>query len=575
MSDAWDRRAWTVASDSREAFAARLADARNDRDRDELLRMRLRWRIDEFAEMCVRPYIEETADDWAPNNAAHLAVYSVPPLRAGLRKQTLRRAILSTRGVGKSGGLKVRGFHGFIFGLTNVSLVACYTDPEAVEWADTLRGWCEEPCPEVARLWPSLTVEGNQHALRIECSGHTGTLMARGWRTGLRGINKRMVRPDRVFLDDVDNEEDCSTEANRDKQQRRLTQKVMPLEPMQGGAEFWWANTPPHPDSISSRAQRRLKDLTSWDVRAFPAVNRWPESPLWDEVQRIYTDYDANPDPDDRYAAAADFYDEHRDELDEGADVLDPHRMGILRCFLTRIDVGPIAWETEYQVNARAVSGRIFDPATWRRFRWVTPAGREPRGFGDVLRSSGGTVVRCADLRLAHHWDWSDGGDNGAVSCLGREASGRAYAVETTSLVRMPLTAQAREWARSVIRWRVNRPQIETPSGTKSSVEDTARAALAAAMAELPERQRFPVHIEWKQSTERKEARISTLEAPLSNGRLEMPEDLPASVVGRFEDFDPSKRNNADDELDATQRAWERLAEPVPQGVRRMRPGRR
>ena len=53
----WDEAALEVGSWSRDRFGAEL-DKATRIDKDKLLRLRLRWHIDEFGELIVRPLVE-------------------------------------------------------------------------------------------------------------------------------------------------------------------------------------------------------------------------------------------------------------------------------------------------------------------------------------------------------------------------------------------------------------------------------------------------------------------------------------------------------------------------------------
>ena len=63
------------------------------------------------------------------------------------------------------------------------------------------------------------------------------------------------------------------------------------------------------------------------------------------------------------------------------------------------------------------------------------------------------------------------------------------------------------------------------------------------------------IRVTTKHSTERKESRItSTLEPRGAAGLIALPADIPHRLVMLGDDFDPSRRDNSDDWLDALQR---------------------
>ena len=105
---------------------------------------------------------------------------------------------------------------------------------------------------------------------------------------------------------------------------------------------FLSVGTALHREAVAVRAGT----LSGWTARTFPAVTSWPvRMDLWLEWERIATNL-AN---EHRAADAAAFYESHRAEMDEGAATFWPAKKPIGVLMARRAEIGPSAFDTEYQ----------------------------------------------------------------------------------------------------------------------------------------------------------------------------------------------------------------------------------
>lgn len=511
---------------------------------------RCAWDLPMFARHVMGEYLAR-AGKVAPPCAVDDWVYGVPPARPGTRRATVRRLLLTGRGIGKTTKLKVRAFHGMLYGFVRVGLAVGATDDEAMGWVSTLRTWATKPTATIRRWFPELQVAGNEHKLVITTRFGTSTLIARGWSGSIRGLNVDVVRPDAVYLDDIEKEENSKTIDSRTDTVDRLRKKILPLESIEGGAEFWWLQTPVHHDGASARVVKGDAGLKAWAWCRLPLVRQWPTHPdaerLWQENLRIYHDRARFPvdraDSDELRAAASDaHFEAHREVMAEGAVVLDGARMPIHRCYQRRSDIGETAWATEYEVSVSPPGAGVLRPDTWPRF--------ERRG--QVLAFRGDEVL-LKDLQLEAHYDPSDGGDDGALVVVAAW-QGCFFVVHSQVWTDARISRQIEELPEALRFWvglGLRELQWEPTQGSASEIKRRIEQGLRDAQLRITVKDRH--------STERKESRIvATLEPLGARGEILLPDDLPGVLLVQAHDFDPSSRTNRDDWLDALQRAIER-----------------
>ena len=518
------------------------------------VRSRCRWRVDEFADLVMRGALKRIGPVSDPNDIDDF-IYGLPPGRAGCRRSTTQRMMMTGRGVGKTTRLKIRALHGLLFGCTRVAVAIGASDEEAIGWVDTIRSWLENPPPALVAMFPALSFNAAQKKIAITTRFGTSYLLARSFTGAMRGMNVQGRRPDAIYLDDIEGEDKSITVKARDRNQIRLTKKVLPLIPLEGGAEIWWVQTPVHHDCVAVRAFKGAEELRGWTCRRVRVVKRWPEcdpegkasAGLWAANKKIYFDVDRyGEDQDARTEAAHRHYAEHQAEMDAGCIVLDPVRMPIDVAYRKRWDVGETAWSTEFEIDIRAPGAGVFEPDTWPRYRWIG-ADR------DIIRINGRELAVRA-MKLSAHYDPSDGGDDGALVVVGK-LRGRFYVLEVRLWEGAKLSQQIAAIPDALRHWvsvGLKALQWEPTTGSASVVEREIVTRLKEAGVY--------VAIDRKHSTERKESRIvATLEPKASGGLLAVSEGFQSRHEAQIADFNASQRDNRDDLLDALQRAVERL----------------
>ncbi|WP_428828488.1 phage terminase large subunit [Bacillus altitudinis] len=201
--------------------------------------------------------------------------------------------------------------------------------------------------------------------------------------TQIRGFRNGSQRPDLILLDDLESLDSNNTPELRQKAKDWLNQDLMPAgDPTK--TAFIFMGTLVHFDSLLNYVLNERRDFIK---NSFPAIIKPPNrTDLWAEFERIYKEYvpsdkeveemmqaeseDTMSTPNAR--AAMRFYEEHKSEMDEGAEVLWPGRFPIAALMIEKVNIGAKAFNTEFMNNPIDEDSQIFKPESfsyWTDFR--------------------------------------------------------------------------------------------------------------------------------------------------------------------------------------------------------------
>jgi len=194
-----------------------------------------------------------------------------------------------------------------------------------------------EACGQ-GRVWQATTaVTINNVKIRI---GGTGKK--------IRGMKHGPYRPDLIFLDDLENDENVKDKKQRDKVEKFVLSAVLGLAPPQGGMDVFWVGTSLHYDAAINRVAR----APGWRRRVFRAITTWPDNlALWEQWEAIYT---RNGDDDEKEAAEAEalaFYQKNKRNMESGSQVSWPEVRPLYRLMCIRA-TDHEAFNQEYQNEA-------------------------------------------------------------------------------------------------------------------------------------------------------------------------------------------------------------------------------
>lgn len=174
------------------------------------------------------------------------------------------------------------------------------------------------------RVWQATTiVTANNRKVRI---GGTGKK--------IRGMKHGPHRPDLVFLDDLENDDNVRDKGQRDKVQDFVLKAVLGLAGPAGGMDVFWPGTSLHYDAAINRVSRK----PGWRRKVFKSIMQWPDRmDLWDKWEGIYT---AGADDEEaKEAAEAEalaFYQANKAAMDVGAVVSWPDVRPLYRLMCMR-----------------------------------------------------------------------------------------------------------------------------------------------------------------------------------------------------------------------------------------------
>jgi predicted phage terminase large subunit-like protein len=179
----------------------------------------------------------------------------------------------------------------------------------------------------------------------------------------IRGRRHGPHRPDLAVMDDIENDENVTTPAQRDKLQKFVTKGVLNLGPPDDSMDAVIIGTVLHYDSVLARF---LKNPL-WNRKVFKAVIQWPDRmDLWDQFEELLLNADT---PQLGEAAAMALYNGQKAAMDKGAQVSWPAVRPLVKLMIKRAREGHDAFDSEQQNDP--TSGEDAPFANSIRF-WVS-----------------------------------------------------------------------------------------------------------------------------------------------------------------------------------------------------------
>jgi len=229
--------------------------------------------------------------------------------------------------------------------------------------------------PRLAMDFPAEVGQGRVWKEGVVLTANNRKLQAFGSGKRMRGLRHGPHRPDLVFLDDIENDENVRAKAQRDKLQAWVAKTVLNLGPPDGSMDVLYLNTILHYDSVANRYHRQAR----WVRRKFKAIIRWPDRmDLWQQWEELLL----NDTPDDGAgggdladdgldaapSAAMAFYQANAAEMDAGAIVSWPSMRPLLKLMLIRAE-DHHAFDCEYQNDPTNDENAFFTGMQY----WVQP----------------------------------------------------------------------------------------------------------------------------------------------------------------------------------------------------------
>lgn len=221
------------------------------------------------------------------------------------------------------------------------------TKPQAANFLIDIRDALETN-QEIARHYPHAFGRGPTWS-RSEIVTKNGVkIEGVGRGSKIRGRRRGASRPSMFVLDDLQSNDIIASEKQRNDDWFWFNSEVIPAG--SDTTNYISLGTAIADDAIANR----LVDAPGWTGKRFRAVVEWPDRmDLWDEWDRLYTNM---ADPDAVGSALA-FFERNRESMEYGAVVLWPSFKPLYTLMCRRAEIGPKAFDAEYQAMPSALGG--------------------------------------------------------------------------------------------------------------------------------------------------------------------------------------------------------------------------
>ncbi|WP_293222293.1 phage terminase large subunit [Ottowia sp.] len=213
---------------------------------------------------------------------------------------------------------------------------------QAAEMLEAIKAELEAN-PRIASDFPEACGQGKVWRAGVIVTANGRKIEAFGSSKKIRGRRHGAHRPDLAICDDIENDENVNTPAQRDKLQAFVTKSVLSLGPPDDSMDAILVGTVLHYDSVLARF---LKNPL-WNRKVFKAILRWPERmDLWEQFEGLLLQGET---PQQGEAAAMALYTEHQAEMERGAQVSWPAVRPLVKLMIRRAREGHAAFDSEQQ----------------------------------------------------------------------------------------------------------------------------------------------------------------------------------------------------------------------------------
>ena len=228
----------------------------------------------------------------------------------------------------------------------------------------------------------------------------------------MRGLNFKS-RPDLVVIDDLESEESVATETQRATLDKWFSSAVMKMG--SPNCDFFFIGTVLSYDSLLYKLLT-LPTYSMWERRIYRAVITFSDSPLWLKWEEKMTDLS----DENSHATATKFYEEHKEEMLEGTQVLWENQRPNMYLHLmeTRLQ-DEEAFNSEFQNDPQTEKSRVF------KEEWLEDNSYEYPP--NIKRVFGAVDPSCGKNRKA---------DTSAIIILGEGEDNYIYVLEASIKVR-------------------------------------------------------------------------------------------------------------------------------------------
>jgi predicted phage terminase large subunit-like protein len=159
------------------------------------------------------------------------------------------------------------------------------TEEQACEMLESIKAELDTN-PRLLNDFPNATGQGRLWQATTAITANNIKIRIGGTGKKIRGMKHGPHRPDLIFLDNLENDEQVRQKAQRNKTEKYVKSAVLGLAPPGGGMDVFWVGTSLHYNA----AIMRMANTPGWRKKLFRAIMRYPDRmDLWEQWESIYT----------------------------------------------------------------------------------------------------------------------------------------------------------------------------------------------------------------------------------------------------------------------------------------------
>jgi len=270
------------------------------------------YRLDAFARFYFPHYLKR------PNSKFHDFLYEILP-KAVHDKRKVRWAIAAPRGSAKSTVINcIFPIWCMAYNKKKFIILISNTVNQAVDFLADIKKELEGNM-RLMRDFPHLCGKGAVWRADEIITRNDIKVLALGTGSKIRGRRFGTERPDLLLGDDLEDLEMVRSKAQRDAIREWFNKDVMFVGSEAEKLDIFVIGTIIGHEALLNRLINPAI-YPDWNSKVFKAVEKFSDSPLWDEWAEIYT----NPLDKDRIQHAREFFEKNKEEMLRGAEVLWP-----------------------------------------------------------------------------------------------------------------------------------------------------------------------------------------------------------------------------------------------------------
>lgn len=248
-----------------------------------------------------------------------------------------KRAVAAPRGHAKSTNLTFKdNLHAVLYEYKHYIIIISDTSSQAAGFLEAIKEELEE---NEAVIEDFGDITGDIWREDVILTKTKIKVQAKGSGQKMRGLKHKQWRPDLIVLDDIENDELVRTVEQREKLKNWYYKAVSKVG--DGYTDFIYIGTMLHYDGLLAKV------MNNPDYRSikYKAVMSFSSSSLWDRWEEIFT----NLDNEARDIDAVNFFNDHKEEMLKGTNVLWEEKNSYYDLMKERISSGESAFNSELQ----------------------------------------------------------------------------------------------------------------------------------------------------------------------------------------------------------------------------------